>query len=289
MRGLCETALAFYKKAYKLSKGNSSLLLDESENQKLHVNIATCYLYLQLPNRAMKHLLKIRGVNYVSRVDRWNWHMDMALAQCYVMINDIDEAEELLNSCYAQANGFKNEFYIGLVSLRFGELYVKSENWEAAISHLERAVSCYEKGTALHFTALYRKIRCLLDAGKGGHYGDKDDRPYYEMNAMIEELGSLYGDDEVFSVYVDAIKRYRIISGRIDGVYLLEFKHVETVIAPHFIKHHDYYELVDYYKILERSFLQFKKNYDGLIYPMTKAIRDIYERCMFGDERSKLP
>jgi len=264
-RELYEDGLKFCKQALKIYESHTGFLPEESE--RLHYSIASCYSSLAFPHRTIFHLLKVRGSYIARRTNNIGFSVDITLALNYIKINALDEANKLLENCIMKSKSTKDDFSYGWAVQGLARLHMKTQNWVYAIEHLDQALNYFEKGTRPYLSTLYRKIRCLADNKK-----------FADARRLLEETRLLSSEDEIYSTAFEALSHYITIKKRITSYNNQSAEYLETVILPIWEKDHDYFEAIDYYKLLEDYYEDKNAKKSSL---MSKSIRRIYERCLF--------
>jgi len=258
-------ALGFYKQALELSKNIADFLLYEIT--RLHHLVGMCYSYLELPNIAIYYMQKNRELYNVRNRDRFRLSSDLLLALNFIKVNNLSDAENFLNDCLVRAMSIQDNNHTGVARHYLGYLNMKTENWQIAIEHFDKALECHEKGSTSYLAVLHRKILCLTKS-----------RKFSNAKKLLEETRPLHCDDGIFSIYFEALGHYITISSRISIYNDESAEYIETVAIPYFKKACSYFLAVDYCMLLE-SYFEIKNNKKALL--MSQAIREIYERCLF--------
>jgi len=265
MNGRYVDALEYCKMALDLSNCHHDFYPDDSEKPRLFAGIATCYINLSFPNRAIIYLLKARGLYTEKKASRLGLFLDITLAQSYIMIDALYEAEGLIDSCLVQADSLEDDYYIGLAMLNFGEYYVKKRDWGNAIECFDQAAKCCDKATEAYFAAVYRKIRCLIDA-----------REFAQARKHIKKAQVIYDTHDVYSIHIESLVHCLTISTRKTLPNDEAVNYILTVTIPHYEKTCDLFELIDCYKLLEENFRKTDNSKKALL--MKEAILAIHER-----------
>ena len=265
-----EESLDFLKQAVELAEDNKDL--DPIGREQLYVNIAYCYTYLEYPTKAILFLSKIRGAYSDGRVDIISLlRLDLCLAENYIRINELDEADKLLNACYIKAKGIEDEIFLNYIEHNFGLLYKQVGKWDESIKRFEKVVALFEKGSASYFKALYQNIYCLVEI-----------RKFSKAQKLIQQTKSFHSTDKVFAILFEALGRYIEIKSRLTSRHDDSVKYIETIAIPHFEKTYDYFIAMEYYSLLE---LYYEKKSIKQSLLMRSAISRINDRCFINAER----
>jgi len=270
-RGRYNDGVDCCEKALELSNSNNDFYPDVSEKPWIVSDIGICYSNLQYPVRAMISLLDARRLRPVKEFDRFRLDLDLPLAKNYIKLNHLSTAKDALDSCLLQANVFKDTHSIGLTKLHYGELHMKSRKWKKALGCLDESIACYKEGTEFHFTATYRKTICLINA-----------RALKKAKKLIVQMRMIYSTHEVYSVYVESATRYLTISGRKTLSNPEAVKYIKTVTIPHLLEIGDFFEAMDYYKLLEEHYAKSGNQMKSLL--MSKPLLELFERCFLNQD-----
>ena len=261
-----EKIIAFYSKAFELAKDNKDFV-PKDDNGYLH--IAACCTYLYYPVRALLYLNKIREV-YSSNNFRHELRMNSLFALNYIFINELGEAQKLLENCYVRAKSASDDVYTSYIEYCFGLLNMEAGRYEAAIKWFNLAMDFFEKGSGHYLRALYKTVRCQVEIKK-----------FSKANELLEQTRPLYCNDKTFSPLFEALRHFAIVRSRLTLYNDHSIQYIEEKAIPHFEKTNEYYDAIDYYRLLE-SYYETKSMKKSM--QMSHAIRRIYERCFLNKE-----
>jgi len=266
-RGRYEDSMECYKQALDLSHNLNMLASDDIK--RVHLGIATCYSFLELPHRAIVYSLnaKSRKLYEDRKISIYDLHFDINLSLNYIRVNELERAEKLLYNCLVYAKSIEDNYYYGWTLYNYGLLNKQSENWDRAIDYFKQTMECYEKRSNFYLKALYESIRCWV--GK---------RKYSKAQKMLDETKPLYENDEIYHIIFKALGDYITIRSRI-SLYNQPTDFIEKEAIPHFEKTCDFFLAIDYYQLLESYYAEKNAKKSLLI---TEAIRKIYERCFIN-------
>ena len=274
--------LTYWRRRYTDSEASSKKAINEalkdktftpSELDRVHFNIALSYYGRNLISQATIYLRDTIELYQGKKTDDFVMEASILLALCYIIMGVLDKAEYLLDSTLMWANGKKYDVQIGRVMHGYALLHIKKEDLKQADAYLDQALTYLKKGTEFHAMAFYRKIYCLMDA-----------REFTKARELLKEAQNLYGSDEVLS------KSFEMLTHRLRLCKAISIQHAESsdyivgVAIPHLINMGDYLEAISYYELLELHYntIRNRKKADD----MMEAIRDLYKRCLYGNEGS---
>lgn len=258
-----EEGLSLYKKALDIGNNSSSFTPDDIE--RAHLGIAVCYSYLGFPNRAIFYLRNTRELFNYKKISILWLYIDTMLALNYIRVSETDEARKLLDTCLVYAKSLKNDHYYGWALYVYGVLNKQTENWDIAIDYFNQSMECYEKGSRYFLRALYENIRCVAEM-----------KNFAKALRIIEDKRPLFNNHEIYATLFEALRNYVIVKKRVSIYNERNVEYLETIAIPYFIKTHEYFLAIDYYKLLE-AYYDIKNKKKSLL--MSEAIRKIYERC----------
>ena len=256
-----EESLEFCLKALGLIEECKDFVPDDVE--RLHIYIVLCYTYLQFPHRAISYALKTREHYTKGRINTVDLNVDLSLANNYIRVNELEEAEKLLNDCLIRAESIKDGVRTSVALRNLCLIQIKKENWKEALEFIDKALSYLSKDSTQYFLALYRKIRCLVGAKR-----------FSKARQLLENTLPLCNKDEMLSRIFESLSYYVTVQSRISVYNDKEAEYLENVSIPFLRKIHDHCEAIDYLKLLE-AYYDGKNNKKSLL--MSKAIREIYE------------
>ena len=270
-QGCCEEGLEFLLKAYKLMGNNEALVYED--DGALYYAIAMCYTYIEIPHHAITFWQKARQAYPTKRTTRFILRVEQGLALNYVKINQLDDAETLLNKCLIMAESIKGENYLSHTLFCYGYMHKKAKNWGAAVEYFDKALNYAPKGSVDYYPCIYHKIQCIIHT-----------RAFTKAGQLLEQVKNICKNDDVWAVYFEALGHYLKISRRMTSNENDEsIEYIENIAIPYFIKMHDYLNAVEYYLLLEQHHEKMKRIMQSLL--MTKAILDIYTRCYVNLKR----
>ena len=257
--------MEFCRQALKIAADAKDFTSDDSG--LLHCRIAACYSYLCYPQRSIRYLHKTRELYATeTRNDRFDLYVDGLFAYNYIILNELEEAEKLLNNCLIRAQANKDNYSITGTRNYLGQLYRKTKNWDASIENFDCVIEYFKGDNEFHKVALFNKINCLLES-----------RSFRKAEKAIEKALALYETDEVFAIYFESRRHVLNIRRRISLPNEDSAKYLETKAIPHFIETYRYFDALDCYELLELNYKKINSMMKSL--QMSLAIRDIYRRC----------
>ena len=270
-KGGYEEGLNLYLKAYDLLENCENIIPEDDE--RLYYNIAYCYSYLEFPYRAIFFFQKARHAQADNKNIDFFLNIDRSLALNYIKMNQLKEAERLLNRCSLKAESIKNSNSTNLVLLCFGYMYKKANNWPLAINHFDEAIKRFPNDSDNYYSSLYHKIQCVIHA-----------RAFSEAKHLLLQTKEFYSSNEMWVTYFTALGHYLKISSNMSTNTNSEsVEYIENTAIPYLIKNNDYFLAIDYYTILENHYEKINSIKKSLL--MAKAIRDIYLRCYTNHRR----
>ncbi|MCL2353672.1 MAG: tetratricopeptide repeat protein [Defluviitaleaceae bacterium] len=235
-----EKSKEFYEKALDVAQNNESF--SQKEIYRSVQNVASCYTELGLPNKALLLLRDAR--NFCDRLDFFTVRIDTDMALNYARIGEFEESKKLITKTLARAEGFQNNFFVGLVWYIFGLVHKFAKNWDEAIESFEKALSYHDTNSIYHMWSYYYQIRCVIEK-----------RDFIKAKTMINEMETLHGDNEEMEIPINYITHFKIISKGITTFRQESVDYVENVAIPYFLKRHYKYEamracelLIEHYK-----------------------------------------
>ena len=264
-QGNYDQSLDYYLKAYEISENHKGLMPED--DGRLYYNIAYSYTCMDIPYRAIFFLQKAKHAQTYDKDAKLFFYINQALATNYVKMNQLKEAERLLNQCLLKAESIKDNSFVSLVWFGFGYLNKKANNWSLAIKHFDDAMGRLPKDTLDFFPALYHKIHCVIRS-----------RAFTEASQLLLQAKEKYDMNEMWQIYFTALWHYLKISSNMSTNNNDEsIKYIEYRAIPYFISKHDYFTTIDYYSLLEQHYGKLNSTKKSLL--MAKAIRDIYLKC----------
>lgn len=260
-----EDALEYCMNAFEISEKFTDF--SQYELTRLHVLVAICYTGLNFPYRAIFYVQKNHDLYIERGTGKLGLTSDLTLAINYIMVNNLKESERLLSTCLTRAMSIKDQLRTGISNQYIGFLHMKARNWQTAIDYFNTALTHFTKDSRQYMDALYYKIRTVAGS-----------RKFAKAKKLLSETKQLYINSEVFSPKFEALSHYVTLSSRISLYNDESAEYIEHVAIPHFEKICEYFEAIDYYKLLE-AYYEVKNNKKSLL--MAMAIRRIYERCLF--------
>jgi len=258
-----ETALDFYKQAYELKENNESI--STRIDEKLYIDMALCYTYLDYPNRALFFLNKTPKAYTEKRSEQFKTSLNVVLAGNYRKIGELKEAEKILSKCLLRVKGIGDENLIASALYEHGLLYKRLNNLEQAIECFDQTLGIKQANPSYHQWVLYHKIHCFIGM-----------RNFAEAEKLIEQAKALYRTNKEHLIPFESISYFLTISNSITQFSEESVDYIEKVTIPYLIKQHDYFLAADYYAILEKHYKKTRKNMRSLI--ASKGIKDIYEK-----------
>lgn len=260
-------ALTSYKKAHELLGVYDEYAPEDEE--KLFHNIAQCYQELEIPHQAIKFLSEICKRRPKSRISKSAFRQDITLATAYRYIGKINEAEKILETCLEQAEGFYDEFYVGVALYNLGLLYKHSRDWEKAISYLDQALEAFETGSSYHLWINYHRIYCVVES-----------RKFADAIRAIEKAEKLYPESEESMIIFGTLLHFHNLKRRMSTFVEETNEYIETKTIPFFIKDNNKFEALNYCAALERHYLTVRSNNNALL--MAKTMRDLHSEIYIG-------
>ncbi|MCL2362918.1 MAG: helix-turn-helix transcriptional regulator [Defluviitaleaceae bacterium] len=265
-QGHPEKSLDFYLKAYELVENQKDLL--PRPDGWLYYGIAWCYSYMEIPYHALTFWRKARQAHVEIKADNFTLYIDHSVAINYMRMNQLRDAESLLNKCMVTSESTKDNYYVGMTLYSFGFLHKQRENWNAAIEYFDKASKYLLNSSDNCYTSLYHKIYCVIHT-----------RAFTEARQLLEYAKTTCVGNKLWTSYYEALEHYLKISKNMtshDNGKIIEY--IENIAIPYFIKQHDYFIAIDYYALLERHYEKINSRMRSL--EMTKAIYGIYKRCL---------
>jgi len=260
-----EKCLEFYLKAYNLVDDDNPLL---KANVRLYVNMAWCYTYMEIPYRAIFFYNKAKQL-YSDNISKdMSLYIERMLAYCYVMTNQLIEAENILNKYIAKAEGTRNDSNIGMVLQCFGHLHKEKQEWKVAIDFYDRAILyLHDTGGDNYFSSHYHKIYCVIQTKR-----------FAKARQMLMQIKAEYTNNELWKQYFTSLEHYLEISSHITSYdYNDCIEYILSEAIPYCFDNHDYLMAKDYYQLLEKHYEKVGSTKKSL--QMTKAIYVISQRC----------
>ena len=259
--------IGFLEKAWKLVIEYENLLPEEDE--LLYFYMGLCYSYIEMPFRAIYFLNKCRDKFFESII--WNFKLgkNCALALNYAKLNQFDEAGKLLDTCLIIAKSMRQGYCVGSVMFIYGYMHTMAENWTTAIEYFDTAIEILYKGLDHYYASYFHKIICITKT-----------RAFSKARTELEKVEAICGTDEVWSIYFKSLWQYIAVSSRMSRQNHIEIYNIQNVFIPYFIKHHDYYIAIEYYKLLRQHFKRCRSAENA--YQMAEKILELYERCLIS-------
>jgi len=255
----------FFMQAYKLMKGNKALIL--KDEGWLYYYIALCYSYIEIPYHAVSFWQKARRAYPENRTTDFIFNTDRGIALNYIKMNQLSDAEELLNNCLVMDESIRNDNCRSYTLFCFGYMYKKARNWKAAIEYFNKSLEYASRDTIYYYSSVYHKIQCIIHT-----------RAFTKANELLEQVKAVCKADNVWAVYFEALGHYlKISSSMTSSEHDESIKYIINIAIPHSIKMHDYLNAVDYYSLLGRHYEKLKNLKKSSL--MDKAILNIYTRC----------
>jgi len=271
--GQYETCLSELLIAHELKESHPGLLPEYDINGKnIYYGIAWCYTYLEFPYRAISFLYKAKELCDKDVIDNLMLYLDILLAQNYVRVNELGEAEKLLRSCLSQAQSARDDHYVGITKWVYGCLHRASDNYKMAIVDLSDALKYLQEESENYAIALYEYIRSHIC-----------NRQFSKANRLLESVQIKYNSNEFWTQQFEALRHYGIISRRISVKNKVSCEYIENVAIPQFEQSYDYFRIVDYCELLESHYVAIKSYRNSL--RMGVKIRDVYKRCFINSDR----
>jgi len=270
MRTRYNESLSFYKQALEIGSNNRDFVPDDIE--RVHLGIAACHTNLEFPNRALFYLRNTRELYVNKKTSALSLHLDNLLALNYIRVNELEEAQKILDNCLVCAKSIKDDYFYGWALHSYGVLYKQAEKWDKAIAYLNKAMECQKEGSIIYLKALFEQVYCWAMKKK-----------FVRAKRLMEKTKSSYNNNKVFHIPFESLDHYVTLKSRI-SIYNDELaEYIETKAIKHFEETCDYFIAIDYYKLLEAYFVEKNKKKSLL---MSEAIRKIYERCfVYGEGR----
>jgi len=264
-QGSYEKALELLLKADKLIRDNEVLIYDD--DGAFYYNIAMCYTCVEIPHHAISYWQRARQEYPNKRTTKFILRVDQGLALNYIKMNQLEDADKLLNKCLIMTESIKGENFLSHTLFCFGYMHKKAENWDTAIKYFDKSLSCITKDSIDYYPSVYHKIQCIIHT-----------RAFTKARKLLEQVKDICKADEVWAVCFEALGHYLKISSNMTSYKHDEaVEYIENVAIPHFIKMHDYINAVEYYSLLEKYYERVKNIKKSLL--MAKAILNIYTRC----------
>jgi len=260
-----EVGLEFYHKAYVLIVNSNPLLRDD---ERLYINMAWCYTYMDIPYRALFFYNKAKHIYSNNITDNLFSYIECMIAFCYIRTNQLVEAKDILNRYLVQAEGIKNDNHIGLAFIYFGHLHKEKEEWTTAINFYDKAtLYLQDRYKDNYFVSHYHKIYCVIQT-KG----------FAKARRLLEQIKAECTNNALWMQYFTSLEHYLKISSHMTSYEYNDcIEHILYKAIPYFFDNHDYFLAKDYYQLLEKHYERVGSTKKSL--QMTKAINGILQRC----------
>ncbi|MCL2362402.1 MAG: tetratricopeptide repeat protein [Defluviitaleaceae bacterium] len=267
-QGHYKEALDYFLVAYELTENNKNLLPEDDE--RLYYYIAWCYSNIEIPHLAIFFMMKAKQTHTDNRITDFSLNIDRGLALNYIKMNQLKDAERLLNKCMTKAESLFNDTYIGVTFLFLGLAHKKAKKWASAIENFDKALGYLPENTDNHYSALYHKVLCTIQA-----------RTFVKAREHLDYVKTLGCLDKKWVINFTALGHYYTIKHKMTSYKNYEsIAYIEDVAIPHFIEEHDYFLAIEYYTLLEQHFEKVKSEMRSL--SAAKAIKDIFMRCFIN-------
>jgi len=262
-----EQCLVPFMKACEIAESdNNPLPVYDKTAKKLYYIVAWCYTYIEIPYRAIRFYYKVMDGADDDVLKNVGLHVDIALAQNYIKINELKLADKLLSSCLIKAQSLGDYQYSGIVLYNKGNLLRKTGDWEKSISFYDQASKYIKEETVYYLSNNFRKIMCMIDS-----------RAFTKAKKLLDSARIKYASDKEWAKYYEALWHYLIVSRRITVRNSESADYLVNIAVPNFEENYDYFYALDILRLLERHYEYIKSSRVSL--QITKKIRDIYERC----------
>jgi len=265
-----EEGLMFYLKALEIKELYGNAI--PADDARLPYNISTCYTLFDIPYKAISYAQMACEMHIEARVVNFDLHINHMMALNYIKVNQLQEAEKLLDKILLKAESIKDDFHISRILFGYGLMHKKTENVPLAIEYFDKALKYAHDNRDNYNSACYQKIHCIIQT-----------RAFSKAEQALEQAKKKCGQDVVWTTYFEALSCYLSISRRMTTPNDKASEYIETVAIPHFHKSYDYILSLDYYELLEQHYEKSRRAKKVL--PMTKAILSIYKRCFAHQER----
>jgi len=258
-----EVSIDFYTQALELSKNIANF--SPLESAVFHCHIAYGHSYLEYPYRTILYIEKNRNILNVRETDKVSISSDLILALNYVKVENLKEAERLLESCLTRSKAIKDDKRIRISLHYYGFMYMKHENWKMAEVHFNQALQHCEKESSSYLAINQKRILCMAKS-----------RNFVKANKLLKETKPYYRKCKTFSTYFEALERYITIKSRISIYDDISVSYIETVAIPHFINFSEYFLAIEYYELL-KAYYKRKNEKKSLL--AEAEISKICKRC----------
>ena len=261
-------SLAHCHTALQTAENDSSI--DSNRIAKLCYTVAACYSNLEYPYRAIKYVCKAKELYVEDVSEDFCLYIANLLARNYIRVNELGEAKQVLDEALVKIASANSDMIAGLIMRCYGLMLQKSKDWNVSIDYFDKALGYFKEDTDYYKSAICFKIHSLI----GG-------RKFSSAKKLIAQAREAY-DDEVWTIYFEALEHFYIISRRISTRNYESCEYLETIAIPFFIQRYDYFFALDYYKLLECHYQ--KTNRHSQTAMITRQILDLTNRCLLCPE-----
>jgi len=171
------------------------MLPEMGKDSLLYYNIGICYKRLGLLARSASFLERARNLSSSNPKNILAFHIDQLLASNYISMGQLYRAKELLDGCYEKAKLDNNLELINQIMPTYGYMYRIDKDYDTAIEHLDKVLSCVDENSELFIEALYQKILCFIETER-----------YTPCVSLLEKGKSLAEKNETYSIMFESLE-----------------------------------------------------------------------------------
>ena len=218
-----QDALVFMTKAFKLKP-------NVKQDIVLYFGMGVRYYkvgYIRRSKMFLEEALKLCA-NEPGNV--WERHIKYELVRNYIGLNDLEDAEELLDKMHKEAKDTGDNQFLCNVLVYYGYMRRVNEYTTSAIGYLNEAMKYADKESEQYLELLYQKVRCyiadggftlckpLLEEGKLLSKGNKHSTIMFES---LRHLTTLKKDESV--EYLETVTLPHLLNDTPDYPVALDF------------------------------------------------------------------
>ena len=237
---------------------------------KLYYNIGYCYWILGYGYKAILFFEKMGSLYPQELTGNLGYQTNLMLTTCYININNLKMAKEMLDSRYAKAESKPNSEEMADILTTYGCLYRKAGDKELAIEYFDKALACPGLKDQRRVEVIYHKIWCLLEQGFPVACAEL----ISEGKELVEKIDNAEWREEYLTCF-DGQEAVANIDSRDCREYL------EDVIFPYFVKHGANYAIMDFSTFLIPNYRK-KKRPKSKVAEMMLLVYDIQDKMMEG-------
>jgi len=222
-----------------------------------------CLTEMGYINKSIKYLLRAKEMAEKNDFHKYDIYIQGYLASNYCLINNSDEALNIMNKCILIEKEKKNtSVSMAFAYLALGDIYYKNKRYGEALTFIDIAIPYTPEDSEMRVRCMYEKAQVLISSG------DIEQGIIYTNDGINKStIGGTWGD--VWKALLIALEFSTELSEPESMDYML------NRAIPSLLEHGQYYEAIGYYKTISKYYEE-AGDKDKALY-FSNVVHNIYD------------